>query len=363
MDIKSATKVVNKELKKLKDIISDWHVKREEVFISLQTSWKNTHKETIDELKEKKVAKDVVIGLKNFEKFNNKIFASSANKIIAINSEYSLKTKELSKELGNLADPYLQTIKYATFGTDEKAVEATLEDFQDWINSECLEEFEPYDLSKKLKGKLTLVIKEFSKKSENDSEENHKKYMAKMEFFGNTMLNNLKKPLSFSKVTINSLKDNFLLHNMLYQVEAIVSFQKMDQAIHSVSLLRDSVSIDSLVDSYGTAFDEKSLKRSKSAMTGVKKSLVDFLSYFEESFVDDISNNMSDMNKMYLNDMMDHLNLGKACLINDVVRMAEANDMDTAPRELISQSLYEYINSENFYVELKSQKKLNKKSL
>lgn len=350
MNLKNAIQTVNVELKKIKNEISQWHTDREQVFKDLKTVWQAEYEKVMSEAK--KNTKDIASYLKLFEKFNDKTIDVYAKKILSINISYQAQTKGIPKSLAQMVSSYLSTVKESSFGVGVKAKDKVSEDLKDWIFSECHKEFDATSLTTQLSKKLDTSTKSLTKTATN--EEEHLLYMARVDFFTSKMLESIDSSFNLSKAARKSIENSDLTSQMLYELEVKSLSNKVLQILDELQNVSPG-QLSSLAKTYGTSADDSSLARSKLAMKGVKESLSYFKRDFEDSILEDMDS--SGMNSMYLNDMRDHLNLGKACLIDDCVAIDNASDMDTASRELIHDSLYNYLNSQKFFDKHKEQKK------
>lgn len=354
MNLKNAIQTVNVELNKIKNEVGQWHTDREKVFKELKTVWQAEYEKVMDNSQKK--PKDIALNLKAFEKFNNKTIDVYTKKILSVNAFHTPKIKGIPKSLSDMVEPYLKTVKESYFGVGVKAKDAIEQDLNQWIMTECYKEFDAQPSVNQLNKKLSLVTKDFTKTTRNEAE--HLMYMAKIDLFTSKMLESVNTSYNLSKSTRKGIEYNDLTHSMLYELEVRALSTKVNETLYDV-LNVSSKELNAFVKSYGTSADESSLARSKLAMKGVKGSFSDFKRDFEDSILEDMDS--SSMNSMYLNDMRDHLNLGKACLINDCVAMEKGTDMDTASRELISDSLYNYLSSDKFNDKLTEQNKIKKK--
>lgn len=358
MNIKDASKTVNAELKKLKTEVGQWHLKREEVFTHLKTSWTEQYQKTLNNLKAKPESKYIITELTSFEKSIDKTIAKSTQKLLDINNEYSIKTKSLSKDLGEIATPYLKTVKETSFGTILKAQKSIEQELSQWIEDECIEEFDLNFAVKKLNKKLFSVTKDFNKNTV--TEDDHLKNMAQIEDFAKEMLIAFEPSFDLSKPIIKWIEDTPVLSSLFNEFKSSLVIDKLDNSLDKIKNQENS-NVDFFIESYGNSSDPESLKRSKLAMKGVKGSFSEFRCSFEEIFIEEFGDFKGGVNCMYLNDTLDHLKLAKSCLVNDVLTMNQYDDMDTGSREMMADSLYNYLNSDEFYDQVKEQNKPKKK--
>ena len=353
MDIKDAAKTVESQLNKVRKEVESWHLQRDVIFNSLVKVVQKEHDKALEVLQDRLTSKDVLADLKAYENVIGKTVTHAIKQLFDVSVEHSNNVNLLSKDLGSLANPYLKSIK--DFGIGFYAKSIIENEVINFINSEAFKEFKVENLNSKLNKKMKDVTKTFEKTTVTEAE--HLQYMAKVELFGTTLLKTIDSPLQFSKSSQSWIDSDPLLSSLVHELKCNKSVNKIDQALNDVKLLHESVHLDTLAQSYGVSPDEDSLKRSKSAMQGVKESVAYFKRDFKESLLEDISHGNLGMNKMFLNDMMDHLNLGKACLVNNAALMNKCYSMDTASRELMPNSLYEYLNSGKFFDEVSTQKK------
>lgn len=357
MNIKDATKTINAELKKLKIEVGQWHLKREEIFESLREVVQKNHDNALISISSKNSAAEIVKDLKDYEKETLKYIKNFTKKTLILNGEYSTKIKDLSKDLGEISSPYLNTIKGFSFGTNIKA-QATIEDeITNFIDTDCHKEFLLEPLVKKLSKKMRITIKSFNNNPNPNNQKEHLQLISKTELFVTSLLEQLKSPIQFSKVTREWIDLNANISPLVYEFESKALIEKIENFLENFNSSDNNLVLKQLVHSYGSLADNDSLKRSKDALKGAKTSLNYFEKYFGEDLLEDLSRVTTGMSSMYLNDVMDHLNLAKACFINDHIKMYEKYDMDTASRDLMSDSLHDYLNSDDFLDKVNNQKK------
>lgn len=357
MSVKNAVKLLNAEIKKVKDQINDWHDDIDDVFTNLKIDWKKEYDNLSKDLKQNCNPKHIGLELKNFEKMSQKMINIQMKKIMDMNQKNSSQLKSVTQGLGQFAKPYLDSVKRPIFSTNIKAQPLIEKQLGEFIKSECLEYISD-NIAETLEKKLISITKDF--KTSQEKQDQHIQQMAKIEFFCHTLLKATEEPFMLPKKTQTQIDENPILSNVINNIKLSFYIENIDKALNEV---KDTslTHVNNLSQSYGKALDEDCLKRSKLAMKGVRQSLAEWVQNFgnnADSLMEDMDSQMS---KMYLQDALDHLNLARACLKNDSLEMKKYYDMDTASRDLIDDRLYNYLHSDEFEDNIKNSKKLKRK--
>lgn len=358
MEIKTAAKLVKQEIEKLELEIVNFNSERKNIFLNSFYGIEKEHKKTFDLMSNKidLTKKEFLAELKKYEKATDKIKTKAIQE--TLNLTQGLKdsevVKSVSKDLGSLAKSYLEFIKKLNTGNTAKdSIENELSNFVEnkLTKNSSLKYFE-LKLNKKLSNLATIV------NSSSIRDDDHLEKIAKIEVFSTVFLESFKEFTS-KKEILSGNYSNTLVQSLVNEVLESRYVKKMEKAL--IDEENKSEDLTELMDGYGVSQDKAAFNRSKLAMKGVKSSLIEFKNYFQEDSVESLGDKV-DMMVMYLRDTLDHLNLAKACFVNDIVAINKACDMDTVSRDLINESLYDYIYSDKFYEEINAVKKSKKKN-